>query len=198
MACVTSSTPKAERPRGTPRAFTLVEVLIAAGISVVVLAGVLTANLQVIRGGVRATEYAEMEAQVRRALDMLGRDLREALDIKWNSESDLTLTIPTDDTTVSQVTYAWTAASGAFFRVAGARSDAAGRLELVRGIRPLPGNAPGAVFTRFDRDGAEALTDDATKSIQITLTTTRTRTGMADMTQAAVSARFLMRNKATN
>jgi type II secretory pathway pseudopilin PulG len=181
-----------------PRAFTLVEVLIAAGISVVVLAGVLTANLQVIRGGVRATEYAEMEAQVRRALDMLGRDLREALDITWNNESDLTLTIPTSDTTVGQVTYAWTSASGAFFRVAGASSAAAGRLELVRGIRPLRGNAPGAVFTRFDRDGAEARTDDATKSIQITLTTTRTRTGMADMTQAAVSARFLMRNKATN
>jgi type II secretory pathway pseudopilin PulG len=195
---VTSSIPKLDDRRRSLRAFTLVEVLIAAGISVVVLAGVLTANLQVIRGGVRATEYAEMEAQVRRALDMFGRDLKEALDLKWNSESDLTLTIPTSDTTVGQVTYAWTAASGSFFRVAGASSAAAGRLDLVRGIRALPGNAPGVVFTRYDRDGAEARTDDATKSIQITLTTARTRTGLADMTQAAVTARFLMRNKATN
>lgn len=188
---MTSITPKARSA-----AFTLIEVLIATAISVIVLAGVLTANLQTIRGGVRVTEYAEMESQVRRALDLLGRDLREAVALTWNGESDITLTIPVSDTAVAQVTYAWTPESTAFFRVAGPSSAVqAGRLELVRGIRPLANNAPGLVFARYDRDGAVARTNEATKSIQVTMTPVRTRRTMPVASQAAVSARFLLRNK---
>lgn len=177
------------------RAFTLVEVMVAATISVIVLAGVLSANLQVIRGGVRIGQYVEMETQVRRALDFLGRDLKSASAITWNNASDLTLTIPVPGGTTAQVTYAWTAASQAFFRVAGTSSATViGRLELVRGIPSQAGGAAGVTFARFDRDGAAATTDAATKSIQITLTASRSARTAATSTDR-VSATYTLRSK---
>ena len=167
----------------------------AASLGGFVLAGILTANLQIIRGGVRITQYAEMEAQVRRGLDYLGRDLREALELTWNGESDLTLTIPTSATTSTQVTYAWTAASQSFYRVAGASSaEVNGRFELVRGIPPPAGGGAGLTFARFDRDGVVATTDARTKSILVTMTVARSAQTVAG-SQRMISATFTLRNK---
>jgi len=160
-----------------------------------VLAGVLAANLQIVRGGIRLASYVEMDSQVRRALDVLGRDLKSASAIKWNGTSDITLTIPAGSGT-AQVTYAWTAASGAFFRVAGASSTTVtGRLELVRGIPTLADGTGGMVFARFDRDGVAATTDAATKSVQVTLTVIRSARTVATASQNAVSATFTLRSK---
>jgi prepilin-type N-terminal cleavage/methylation domain-containing protein len=178
--------------------FTLLEVLIATGLSGIILAGVLTANLQIIRSGVRITHYAEMESQVRRAFTFLGRDLKQAVDITWNGENDITLTIPASATTMTKVTYAWTAASGTFFRVAGASSAATvGRLELVRGIPAQVGGRAGLVFARFDRTGAAATTDDATRIITVTVTVVRSAKTLASTSQNGVSAKFALRNKSS-
>ena len=169
--------------------------MVAASLGGFVLAGILTSNLQIIRGGVRITQYAEMEAQVRRGLDYLGRDLREALELTWNGESDLTLTIPTGANTTAQVTYAWTAASQSFYRVAGASSaEVNGRFELVRGIPPLAGGAAGLTFARFDRDGAVATTDAKTKSILVNMTVARSAQTAAG-SQRMISATLTLRNK---
>jgi Tfp pilus assembly protein PilW len=193
---MSSSTPSPKRKRKCASGFTLVEVMVAAGLSGFVLAGVLSANLQIVRGGIRVTQYAEMESQVRRAYDYLGRDLREALDIRWNGESDITLRIPTGSMTSALVTYAWTPSSRSFFRVAGASSTAVvGRLELVRGVPPLADGSAGLKFARYDRDGAAATTDAATRGISVTMTVVRSTGTLAASRQNAVSARFSMRNK---
>ncbi len=192
---ISTSNPEPSGARGRG-GFTLVEVMIAAAIGVFVLAGVLSANLQVIRGGVRLAHYVEMDSQVRRALDMFGYDLKAASNLKWNGSSDLTLTIPASGGGTAQVTYAWTAESGSFFRVAGASSAAlTGRLELVRGIAALPGGGAGVEFARFDRDGAAATSDAATKSVQITMTVTRSALTVATASQKAVAATFTLRSK---
>lgn len=184
--------PAAARTRG----FTLVEVLIAATISVFVLAGVLAANFQILRGGVRMANYVEMDSQVRRALEIFSRDLKAATAITRNGASDLTLTLPAGGTATTQVTYAWTAASGAFFRVAGANSATlVGRLELVRGIPALPDGTAGLTFARFDRDGAATTTDAATKSIQINLTAGRSAPGAGPGSSTMVSATYTLRAK---
>src|SRR6218665_256011 len=60
------------------RAFTLVEVLIAASIGSIILAGVLAAFLMLVRSGVRVSNYSMMEAQTRRAFEQLGIDARMA------------------------------------------------------------------------------------------------------------------------
>lgn len=185
----------ARRPRG----FTLVEVMVGATLSVFLLAGILSANLQIIRGGVRITQYAEMETQLRRGLEYLGRDIRDALTFTWNGESDITLTVPTDADSTTQVTYAWSSASQSFYRVAGASSaQLAGRLELVRGIPALANGDAGLKFTRLDRDGAAATTDEKTQRLIVTMTVKRSAKTAATATARSVSASFTLRNKPDN
>ena len=193
---MTFSTPLPKVRPARPRGFTLVEVLVASALGVFLLAGVLTANLQIIRGGVRVSHYVEMESQVRRGLDFLAHDLRSASAITWNNASDLTLTIPTTGSATAQVTYAWTAASGTFFRVAGASSSVTtGRLELVRGILALADGSAGVTFSRFDRDGVAATTDAATKIVQVSMTVKRSASTVATTSEKAVSATFVLRSK---
>lgn len=180
------------------RGFTLVELLVALTISSFVLAGVLTTSLQLMRSGVRITQYAEMDSQVRRGFEQLGQDLRTARGITWNGTSDITLTIPDIGGTTSQVTYAWTSATQSLFMVPGANSAVtAGRVYLVQGIAPLAGGAPGLTFTRLDRNGAAAATDLATKRIQVRTTVGRQALTAAAASASAVSMTFILRNKPT-
>ena len=58
--------------------FTLSEVLIAATLSVIVLAGVLSAFLFIGRTGFRTSSYSDLEAEVRHGLDLFADDVRTA------------------------------------------------------------------------------------------------------------------------
>lgn len=178
------------------RGFSLVEVMVAAALSGIVLAGALTTSLQLMRSGVRLTHYAEMSTQIRRGLEQLDMDLRSASDIKWNSASDITLTIPTTGGSPRQVTYAWTAATASLFQVPGADSTVvAGRIYLVKGIPAFADGTAGVVFARFDRDGVVATTDNATKLVQVSLHVVRQARTAATSTDTTVSASFILRNK---
>ena len=192
---MTFSTPRPESRATRPPGFTLVEVMIASALGVFILAGVLTANLQVARGGVRVGQYVEMETQVRRGLDFLAHDLRSATAVTWNNASDLTITIPATSGT-TQVTYAWSATDGIFYRVAGASSATlTGRLELIRGIPAAANGGAGLTFARLDRDGAAATTEATTRIIQVTLTAKRSAETVATTSERAVSATFVLRSK---
>lgn len=181
-----------ERRRG----FTLVELLVAATLSGIVLAGVTTTALQIMRSGVRVNQYAEMSTQARRGLEQLESDLRSASAITWNNASDITLTIHTSGGTTRQVTYAWTGATRAFFLVPGASSAAtAGRVILMKDLPARADGSAGLVFSRYDRDGNPATTDAATKRVQVAIYLVRSTRGMADTTDTAVSAIFVLRNK---
>lgn len=188
---MTSSTTARNRRRG----FTLVELLVAAGIGSFILTGVLAANRVVVRTGLRAANYAEMEAQTRRALDTLGGDLRCATAFTYNNASDITLTIPTTGLATTSVTYAWTSATGSLFRVPGADSSATtGRIYLVRGIPSGSGGAAGLTFTRYDRDGNTTTSNSATKRIVVQFSAQRTGTTLVTTNQNAITATFVMRN----
>jgi hypothetical protein len=170
--------------------------MVAAVLGGLVLTGVLTANLQLLRSGVRITQYAEMSTQVRRGIEQLEGDLKGASAIKWNGASDITLTIPLMDGSTRLVTYAWTGATQGFFLVPGPDSAVTtGRVFLVRGIPVLPGGAAGLSFARFDRDGNTATTDAATKSVQVSLNVVRSAQAAPTTTDTAVSALFILRNK---
>lgn len=191
------STPTPRRQAGGGgRAFTLVELMAAALLGAIILLGILTTNLQLMRGGVRITQYAEMNTQIRRGLEQFERDVRCASAVKWNSSRDVTFTLPTLAGGTRQVTYAWTSATQSFFLVPGVDSTVtAGRVYLLNGIPTLASGGDGVVFTRYDRDGNAASTDNATKSIQVTLYLTRTARTAATATDTAVSAVFVLRNK---
>lgn len=180
----------------TARGFTLVEFMVAAVLGGLVLTGVLTTNLQLMRSGVRLTQYAEMSAQNRRGLEQLGVDLKNASAIKWNGASDITLTIPTAAGSTRQVTYAWTSATQGLIQVPGTDSTVlTGRVVLVSGIPAFADGTAGVKFSRFDRDGVAATTDAATKQVQVIMNVTRQARTAAASTDTAVSAAFILRNK---
>ena len=181
------------------RGFSLVELVIVVCLSGIVLAGVLKTYLQLMRSGVRLTQYAEMNAQIRRGLEQLGVDLQNATAITWNSASDITLTVPTLSGATRQVTYAWTSGTQSLFQVPGADSTATlGRIFLVNGIPAFAGGGAGVSFARFDRDGNPAITDLATKRVQVVMNVVRQAQTAATATDTTVSAAFLMRNKPTS
>jgi len=176
----------------------LIELMVAALIGGLVLTGMLTTNLQLMRSGARVTQYAEMSTQVRRGIEQLEGDLKSAIGITWNGASDITLTLPAQNGTTSQVTYAWTSATQSFFRVPGASSAVtAGRIYLVNGIPLLASGAAGLTFARYDRDGNVATTDLATKGVQVSMNVVRSAQTAATTTDTAVSAIFTLRNKPT-
>lgn len=180
-------------------AFSIVELMVAALIGGLVLTGVVTTNLQLLRSGARATQYAEMSSQVRRGLQQLEVDLKCASAITWNSASDITLTLPTSAGSTRQVTYAWTSTTQSFFLVPGASSAATiGRVYLVSGIPALTDGSAGVTFARYDRDGGVATTDLATKRVQVSMNLVRTARTAANSTDTSVSAIFILRNKPTS
>ncbi len=175
--------------------FTLVEVLVAAGLSGAILAGVLGTSVHLMRSNVSVAQYSEMDTQVRRAFEQMAVDLKGASNVTWNSESDITVTIPGSIGASTQFTYAWNSTTRTFYRVPGASSSAAvPRVSLIHGIPSLADGTPGLRFARLTRTGAAAANDAETKSIQINVTLKRDASG-PNRASSTVSATFTLRNK---
>jgi prepilin-type N-terminal cleavage/methylation domain-containing protein len=181
--------------RHAHRGFTLVEVMIAAGLSGFILSAVLSAFLMIGRSGYNASNYAVMEAEARRALETFSQEARQANNIVWNSANSVTLTVVASSGDYT-VTYAYdSGASGTtancFYRLPGASSSTSTRLILVRNVTDFS-------FRRYKVvNGADyaAANDLETKQIQITLRSTRTGTTTVATTNAVLSARVVLRNK---
>lgn len=177
------------------RAFTLPEVLIASTLSVVVMACVLSAFLFFGRTGLAAGQYQEMEAEVRAGLERFSEDARTATDIRWNSAWNIALTVPGADGRTRVVTYAYEPASagasiGGLHRI----QEGGARELLVRDV------ASDFAFRRYklEQPGVADNTagnDLETKQLQLNLRTLRSTHAGPATTQAAVSARYVLRNK---
>src|SRR3954447_26985951 len=99
MAYMITTTPQAScgfrdsRRRRSGRGFTLVEVLIATGVSAILMAGVLSAFLMMGRSGANAYNYVGMESEARTALEYFAEDVRMTNSVSWTSASDITLNV---------------------------------------------------------------------------------------------------------
>lgn len=80
--------------RRTLQGFTLVELLISAGLSGIILVGVLTAFLMIGRVSTNIQNYSEIEASARKALETISRDVHSAYAIKTFSATSVDLAIP--------------------------------------------------------------------------------------------------------
>lgn len=186
-------------PAGARRGFTLAEVMIAATISTFVLAGVLSAFLMIGRSGFLASSYSELESETRRALEIFGNDARKATDIRWNSRSSITLWVATATNASNVVTYAYddaerSATRGCFYRVVGDADSTLPRRILVRNV------SPDFTFERFKLEQSDdtanyATSDLETKQLQVTLRARRSGSTTVAANQAALSARYILRNK---
>jgi len=183
------------RLRTRRSAFTLTEVLIASTLSVVVLAGVLGAFLFFGRTGLAISHYQEMETQLRRGLGIFSEDVRMASNIRWTDPRNITLDIPAANGTYQPITYSFTlttndALTGTLYRI---HPD--GRRELL-----VSDVANDFAFRRYklEQPGSTdntARNDLETKQLQLSLRTLHITAGGPASTQAAISARYILRNK---
>ncbi|MBI2814923.1 MAG: prepilin-type N-terminal cleavage/methylation domain-containing protein [Opitutae bacterium] len=176
---------------------TLVELMVAGGIGSFVLTGVLSVVLMMGRSGVSAANYADMEAQSRRAVDEFAQDVRMASDLTWNSSSSVTLTVPDNYAAYgNKVTYALdSAATGptaaSFYRLPGIAGALNPRLALARNVTSL-------TFTRFTRTNTVAADDFSAKRLQLTMNLRTTAQTTVDQNTLVVSASYVLRNKPSN
>jgi type II secretory pathway pseudopilin PulG len=173
--------------------FTLVEVLIASTLSTLVLAGVLSAFLFLVRTGFRSSSYSEMEAQLRRGLDAFAQDTRSATNVHWNSAQSITLTVNGQSVTYAYDSATDSASYRSFYRAVGDLASAP-RTVLVRGLDT------DFAFHRYklEQSGVTdntAQNDAETKLLQLSLRATRTSVATTGAGNAAISARYMLRNK---
>ena len=171
----------------------------AATLSSFVLAGVLSAFLMIGRSGFLASSYSELEAQTRTALEIFGEDVRKSSDLHWNSSQSITLYVTTSTNQSVLVTYAYdaeptSATYGAFYRMLGDTTSTQPRRVLIRSV------APDFAFQRYKLEQSAVIDNTAasdleTKQIQVTLRASRTGATAAVANQAALSARYILRNK---
>lgn len=169
------------------RGFTLVEMMVAGGISAIVLTGIMTTFLFLGRSGARFQNYNDMEAQSRRTLELFAQDVRQASSITWNSDTSLTLT-------VNGLTVSYASSGGNFTRQI--NGGAVGN--LITGI-----TANTFSFRAFNLDGDElplstaaerTAANNTTKQVQISMQTERSQQTLAVATNTVLSARFILRN----
>jgi hypothetical protein len=137
-----------------------------------------------------------MEAESRRALEMFSSEARMSNNITWNSSNSVTLRVVTSGTS-QFVTYTYdSSTSGAtaqcFYRKLGTSTSTSTPLILVRNVTEF-------AFRRYKViNGVDytANNDLETKQIQITLRSVRTGTTTVAATNAVLSARVVLRNKA--
>ena len=176
------------------RAYTLFELAVATTLSLIVVTGVLTTFLTLVRSELRAANYSMSEAEIRRALEEFNQDTRMASAITWNSATSITLTVPDNYTsTANQVTYAYDSSTSGntakcFYRMPGDASSTAARTIHVRSVSTFE-------FKRFNRLDDTAANDGETKRIQISLNVRRQQSMLAVANTVLVSSSTVLRNK---
>jgi prepilin-type N-terminal cleavage/methylation domain-containing protein len=190
--------PRACRPGPRRAGFTLTELLIATSLSGIVLAGVLTTFLLIGRAGFNASAYADMSSALRNSLDQFHRDARLASDVRWHDSRRLTLLLPRPSGDTESVTYGYEPSSpdsvtGVFYREI-VRENTPVRTILARDI------ASDFAFQRYRLGSASdlapaAANDLETKLVEVNLRAVRRGANGSPVSQNAVSARCLLRNK---
>jgi prepilin-type N-terminal cleavage/methylation domain-containing protein len=180
--------------------FTLTELLIAASLGSIILAGVLSTFLMLVRSGIRVSNYSVMESETRRAFEQLGIDSRMANNFVSNYTSGVitsfTLTIPSEDLTAQRtVTYGFDTSDSTnkkLYYVPGTDPSATtGRVILCSSVN-------GLTFLRYDSAGtlipASTASDAGVKHIQVSVSVSRSTIGVVAATQVIRSSAFTMRN----
>src|SRR3954454_14992199 len=102
-------------PRRSRSAFTLVEMMVATGLGMLVLAVVAMATVFSVRSFLAMGNYEELDTASRNALDVMTREIRQTKGLKTYATNQLTFTDYDD----ADLTYAWNPASGLVTRQKG-------------------------------------------------------------------------------
>lgn len=188
------------------RAFSLVELMIAASLSAIIMAAVLSSVVAITKSSLRLADYSRMESETMRALEMLARDIRMSQSITtdvpaatdWRTRfrlpggpeirmQSITLTIPNStNTSTSTVVYAF---SGSTFT----RTTGGVTTTLISDVE-----SSSAKFVPYNLSQVMGASDLETQQILVYMTITPNSLGnYVSATKRVISARFVLRNKGT-
>jgi prepilin-type N-terminal cleavage/methylation domain-containing protein len=205
-----ASTPATGSCRRGDCGLTLVEVMVVAALSAILLASLIQVYLTLGRSSVNLANYSVLEQHARRGLEIFAVDARGAAGVQWNDPAvnqggkSIILTIPpveANDPPTEVMYYYDTDSSSphyrSFCRRVKSADDASFGPPTV-----LVGNVGSFGIDRFktgtfDAAGkaTAALNDLETKQLQLTLTASRRTQTAANVTNVILSARYVMRNK---
>lgn len=195
--------------------FTLVEVMICAGIGSFVMLGLITCFGMIARTGTSLYNYVDMEAQARRGLEKFSEDSRMASTVTTDSTTwpyKVILTVPhvAADIYGNTITYWWDTTTDR----TSATYQCFLRTELVRDSTGATASTTTSTVIRnvatfqFDRwqaggaTGVQATSDANTDQLQIHLTLRKQgnergslSSSIVAATNLVVSARYILRNK---
>jgi prepilin-type N-terminal cleavage/methylation domain-containing protein len=166
--------------------FTLVEMLVGMTLALLTAAAIMSSFVFMIRSSHSVHNYAEMNAESRQALEILGRDLRNSVKVTSPvlRPDRIRLNVMQEDGAVKQVEYVLISdASGSSL----IRMDAGEERVLMRGIDELN-------FRYYDLQSAEVTNPLAVKQVQVQVKLLRSVLGLEN-TERVLSARFILRNK---
>ncbi|HWZ94532.1 MAG TPA: hypothetical protein VNW30_04995 [Opitutaceae bacterium] len=221
MAYLISSTRTDRASRIGTRAFTLVEVMVAASLGAFISSGVVSTFLMIGRTSTNLANYCDLDSNARGALETFGREVRNAGSVTAFSGTSVTLGIP--DTTSStntlySVTYSLATdpefpGQQALKRTGPPLDNPAGTIgdtypihyvqqsntifkyfSLQAGYISGPGYGPGNTAPNNEIDPA-TQNIAGIKQIELTLTSQRSSSTVVSATNTVLSACFTLRNK---
>lgn len=167
------------------RGFTLVEIMVVVAISAMIMAGVMSSYIAIVKSSMRLWHYEKMDRQANTALEYFARDVRSANAINWGSSSSITLTVPrVSGGTARTVVYSWSSQTKIFSKTESGVST------------PLVTDVQSFSFNRYNLAQAVASNDYETNQIQVTMTAAPSTQGLyAESSKRVLSARYVLRNR---
>jgi type II secretory pathway pseudopilin PulG len=205
-----SSTPRIDR--GRLGAFTLVELMVGASLSAIILAGVLSAFIMMARVSANIQNYTDIENTARKTLEIFSRDARLAYKVDNFTASEVELFVPDntadpegDDSTKGaySVVYKFDPDTKEFTRTTDVGGVVATTV-LISNVEPIP-DRDAFIYYRYitglgyvDGDNSNLATPGhplEVKQIEINFLLNRTTSTVATASNKVLSARFILRNK---
>lgn len=174
------------RLRRDPRAgLSLVEVLIATTLLGILMTAVMSSFVFMLRGQTSLANYATMNADSRKLLELLSRDAKSATTVTNFTTTSITFTVPQNTSGATQdVTYEYDAAARSFVREAGGVTTT-----LATGVDSF-------VFRYFNSNNVATTSLAELKQVQLSLRLVRS-IAFAYSSQYVISAQYTLRAKPT-
>lgn len=183
------------------RGFTLAEILIATGVSAILMAGILSAFLMMGRSGKNAYNYVGMETEARTALEYFAEDVRMSNSIAWTSTKDITLNVikstgSNSSSNTNAVRYYYESSTSSpnykcFIRVGPNRATGTSETKVL--IHNVESDFE---FKRQTNGISTTATGNSnTSMVQVRLTIKVQSVTAVAATNLVVSARYILRNK---
>jgi Tfp pilus assembly protein PilW len=168
----------------------MVELMVSSSLAAIILTAVLSMFLFLGRTSANVINYAEMEAEARRGLEVFAQDTRQASDLMWLSDSSVRLSV-----NGASIVYTFNSGAGTFTRAVGGTTTT-----LIDGISSFTYSGymiTGAAVDLSDLSTAvkRESASDVTKQIQLYVLASRSSTTVTTATNTVLSARYILRNK---